>query len=669
MRRHVSLLIGLCLVPFGSGSGQSLAEDLNCLTSPATATVMEPTWYAALQKQAVTSLRERGEEVERLAGNSQLSAYQQSRRDFMLEKLGGPPPSTPVNGQVVGRLPRRGYAIEKIIFESQPHHHVTGNLYLPDGPGPFPAVLVSSGHSRTAKAADYNQRFGIIFAQHGLAAFCIDPIGQGERSQVLLPDGQPQYPGTTFEHLLMGTGSILVGRNTATYRVWDAMRAIDYLLTRPDIDAQRIGMTGCSGGGTLTSYVMALDQRVGCAAPSCYLTNWEKLIATVGPQDAEQNIHAQIGFGLDHPDYVLLRAPQPTLISATAGDYFEIQGTWETYRQAKRFYARLGFPERVDLVEADGKHGVQPINLAAITQWMRRWLTSNDEPVAVPDFTTMETLTEAELRCTERGQVLSLASEKSVFDLNHDYQQTRLGRRRAAWQTASAEERRRLVCELAGIRWPLTDATGPALAKGTIARTGYQIEKWVLRGESAVPLPALVFRPDAPKPDVYLYLHDRGKVADSEVNGPIEAMVRAGHLVMTVDLRGQGETGHGTDDPLLGDWKTFYLAYLQGQSQVGAHAEDILTAAQWLTQTQAVAPGKLHGLAVGSSCVAALHAAIVAPDRFGSLRLRDGPASWAEGLSHPAHGRWLTTTIHGVLEHYDLPDLIQSLGPERVHQP
>jgi cephalosporin-C deacetylase-like acetyl esterase len=574
-----------------------------------------------------------------------------------------------VNGQVVGRLPRPGYAIEKIIFESQPHHHVTGNLYLPDGPGPFPAVLVSSGHSRTAKAADYNQRFGIIFAQHGLAAFCIDPIGQGERSQVLLPDGQPQYSGTTVEHLLMGTGSILVGRNTATYRVWDAMRAIDYLLTRTDIDARRIGMTGCSGGGTLTSYVMALDNRVWCAAPSCYLTNWEKLIATIGPQDAEQNIHAQIRFGLDHPDYVLLRAPQPTLISATTGDYFEIQGTWETYRQAKRFYARLGFPERVDLVEADGKHGVQPINLAAITQWMRRWLTANDDPVAIPDFATMETLTEAELRCTERGQVLSLASEKSVFDLNHDYQQTYRRDRQAAWQTSSAEERRRLVCELAGIRWPLTVAPVPALAKGTIARTGYHIEKWVLQGESSVPLAALVFRPEAPQADAYLYLHDRGKVADSHVNGPIEAMVRAGHLVMAVDLRGQGETAHGTDDPLLGDWKTFYLAYLQGQSQVGAHAEDILTAAQWLIQTQAVTPGKLHGIAVGGSCVAALHAAIVAPDRFGSLSLRDGPASWAEGLARPADGRWLTTTIHGVLKHYDLPDLIQSLGPDRVHQP
>ena len=222
-----------------------------------------------------------------------------------------------------------------------------------------------------------------MLARHGMAALCYDPIGQGERSQILTADGKPQFTSTTQEHTLIGVGSILVGGNTARYRVWDGMRAIDYLASRPDIDAKRIGFTGCSGGGTLTSYVMALDDRVACAAPSCYLTTFRRLIETIGPQDAEQNIFGQIALGLDQPDYVLLRAPRPTLISSTTGDFFDIQGTWDNYRQAKRIFGRLGYPERVDLVEAEGGHGVQPANLIGITRWMRRWLLGKDDAVAL----------------------------------------------------------------------------------------------------------------------------------------------------------------------------------------------------------------------------------------------------------------------------------------------
>jgi len=135
---------------------------------------------------------------------------------------------------------------------------------------------------------------------------------------------KPEFEGTTTEHFLVGVGSVLVGRNTARYRVWDAMHAIDYLSSRTEVDPQRIGFTGSSGGGMVTSYVMALDERVTCAAPACYLTTFRHLIDSIGPQDAEQNIFGQIAFGLDHPDYVLLCAPRPTLISLVGEDKVRI---------------------------------------------------------------------------------------------------------------------------------------------------------------------------------------------------------------------------------------------------------------------------------------------------------------------------------------------------------
>jgi len=265
-------------------------EDLNCLKpqagEPAPATI----FYASLQQQAYAALDRRQAAYEQLKTPEQITTYQERLRKSFVEHLGGFPERTPLNPRVVGKLPGDGFQIEKIIFESQPRHHVTATLYLPNAAPRFPAVLVSSGHSRPGKAADYNQRFGIALAKNGIAALCYDPIGQGERSQILTPDGKPQFNSTTQEHFLIGVGSILVGGNTARYRVWDGMRAIDYLASRADIDARRIGFTGCSGGGTLTSYVMALDERVACAAPSCYLTTFRRLIETIGPQDAEQNI-------------------------------------------------------------------------------------------------------------------------------------------------------------------------------------------------------------------------------------------------------------------------------------------------------------------------------------------------------------------------------------------
>ena len=406
-------------------------EDLMCLKPQSGEPAATTLFYASLQQQAYAALDRRQTTYEELKTEEQIKAYQERLRKVFVEQLGGFPERTPLNGRVVGKLPADRYQIEKVIFESQPRHHVTATLYLPSGQPPYPAVLVSSGHSRPGKAADYNQRFGIVLARNGIAALCYDPIGQGERSQILTADGKPQFTSTTTEHFLVGVGSILVGGNTARYRIWDGMRAIDYLVSRPDIDPQRIGFTGCSGGGTLTSYVMALDERVACAVPSCYLTTFRRLIETIGPQDAEQNIFGQLAIGLDQPDYVLMRAPRPTLISSTTGDFFDIRGTWDNYRQAKRIFGRLGYAERVDLVEAEGGHGVQPGNLLGITRWMRCWLLGKDEAIRLDKI---ETLPESKLLCTEAGQVLSLPGERSVFELNGEIEERLVGERRAFWR-------------------------------------------------------------------------------------------------------------------------------------------------------------------------------------------------------------------------------------------
>lgn len=633
------------------------AEDLTCLKPQAADVAPSELFYARLQQEAYVALDRRRDAYEQLKTVEQVEAYQRRLREFLVRQLGGFPDRSPLNAQTVGQLAADGYRIEKVIFDSQPGHRITANLYLPAGAGPFPGVLVSSGHSRTAKTAPYNQKFGIMLARHGIAALCYDPIGQGERSQILTADGNPQFNGTTTEHFLVGVGAILVGTSTARYRVWDGIRAVDYLASRPDIDSKRIGFTGCSGGGTLTSYVMALDDRVACAAPACYLTTFRKLIETIGPQDAEQNVYGQVAYGLDQPDYVLLRAPRPTIISATTGDFFDIQGTWDNYRQAKRIYARFGFPERVDLVEAEGTHGVQPANLVGITQWMRRWLLGRDDAVSELN---LKTLPESELLCTPEGQVLRLAGEKSVFDLNVERERRFAARRREFWEKTPRQEALQKVRDVAGVR-RLQDIPPATWDKaGKVQRDGYHIDKVILKTDSGVPLPALTYHPPEPREDAYLYLHDGGKSADDGPDGPIVKLVKEGFVVVAVDLRGWGETAPQKTDALLGDWKSYYLAYLLNHSLVGLRTEDALAAGHWVAYYQTKKPRKVHLVGVGQAGIPALHAAALEPELFTSLTLRQTPESWVPVVAQKVPAGQLTNTVHGALEFYDLSDLLRA---------
>lgn len=643
--------------------GDSRAEDLNCLTDAERASSK---FYAHLQQEAYEALDRRAEAYEKLKTPEQIKAYQQRMRRFMTMQLGGFPARTPLNAHTVKTIQADGYRIENVIFDSQPRHRITANLYLPNVDGPVPAVAVSSGHSRTGKTADYNQRFGIMMAKHGMAALCFDPIGQGERSQILTAEGQPQHNGTTTEHFLIGVGSTLVGRNTARYRVWDAMRAIDYLTSRLEVDATKIGFTGCSGGGTLTSYVMALDNRVACAAPACYLTTFRRLIETIGPQDAEQNIFGQVAFGLDHPDYVLMRAPRPTLFSSTTNDFFDIDGSWDNYRQAKRIYTRLGYPECVDLVEVEGKHGVHPQNLATITHWFQRWLLKRDEAVAAVE---LPTLSPDGLLCTKSGQVLTeFSDELSVFDLNADYESELLQSRISRLRGTDDEKLDSLVRKSIGVR-PDSELQPPKFEDiARVQRENYHIDKLILRTDSGIPLPGLTFHPPSPVDDAYVYLHEAGKLGDTEEDGPIEELISEGYAVVTVDLRGQGETGIGKRDATLTDWKTYYLNYLLGKSLVGLRVEDALAVADFVAfyQKKRDSPRKVHLVGVGHAGIVALHAAALNPELFASVTLKQTPESWASVVRLKSPAGHLDSTVHGVLGVYDLPDLVRLAGREKV---
>ncbi len=646
--------LALLAVVFLSGA-LIAADDLTVLKTTKGETPPRKLLHAALLVDCDKHFAARKAEVEKLKTPADVAGRQTALRAKFIDALGGFPDKTPLNAKTVGTLKREGYTVEKVIYESRPEHHVTANLYLPDGKGPFPGVLLPLGHSSNGKAADYMQRAAVLLAKNGIAALVYDPIGQGERTQLLDKLGNPAIKGMTSEHTMCGVGAILVGRSTASYRIWDGIRSLDYLVSRPEIDAKKLGCTGCSGGGTLTSYLMALDERIVAAAPSCYLTSLERLFATIGPQDAEQNITGQVAIGLDHADYVFLHAPKPTLILASTRDFFDIQGTWATFREAKRIYTLLGVPDRLDIIEADAAHGYPKSHREAMARFMSRWLKGEDKAIEEGAFTAEK---DADLRCTRTGQVLDDLRGKSVFDLNAMLA-TEFAKERAKneWKP---EEFRKTVARVIGVN---EFSVGAGVSRyERIDRNGYRIHKTVYRTRDDMRLPELLFEPGNPgsKGLPVIYLNDSGITPGSLEE--IESLVKARRRVTAVDLRGFGETAPSAGKPSTfgTEYKESFLSLHLNRPLVGQRTNDVLSVVREVVGTDG---GEV--VAFGATASAVLHAAAL-DDRVKVVTIDGGLVSWDSVVRIPISHNQLASVVHGALKVYDLPDLAASIAPRKL---
>jgi dienelactone hydrolase len=601
--------------------------------------------YQFLLKQAQQHFDARRATVAGLKSPDDIRQRQVELKAKFVAALGGFPDKTPLNAKVTGTLNGDGFRVAKVIYESRPDHHVTANLYLPAGQGPFPGVLVPCGHSANGKAADAYQHACILLAKHGFVVLCYDPIGQGERLQLLDANNKPGIKGSTTEHSLIGIGALLVGSSTATYRIWDGMRSLDYLASRPEVDPQRLGCTGNSGGGTLTAYLMALDDRIACAAPSCYITSLERLFATLGPQDAEQNITGQVAFGMEHADYITMRAPRPTLIDTATYDFFDIQGSWTTFREASLIYAKLGHGERVALFEYPDKHGFSQPRREAALRWLRRWLQGKDD---APVEGKQTLFTDEQLQCTRSGQVLEDLKGRSAFQLNA---QAALGMapQRAKFAGRSDAQRGAAIRKLlglpeekgAGYKVPLPAA--PGLLQIT-ARDGFTLPAWLEGTVSAQ--------------HAVIYVSDED-VADKGAHARALSYVDKNRALLRLAPRGLGATApapaSGKPAHFGSTMKEAFLSLHLDRPLLGQRVDDVLAAMRMF-------PGDIHLVGVGEAAPVVLHAAALEP-RVKQITLETGVVSWANVVNTPLSYQQLASVVPGVLNVYDLSDLAATLAP------
>ena len=363
--------------------------------------------YHYLTGQAYDLLAQRAGKT---AGFSSLSNWQQRQkwlRETLLDIVGPFPEKTSLNAKIIRTIEKDGYKIEHIIYESQPGFYVTSSMFLPAGlkkGSKAPAVIYCSGHSAEGYRSAVYLHIIVNLVKKGFIVFAFDPVGQGERLEYFDPEtGKSTIGGIANEHSYPGAQAFIAGSSQARYMIWDGIRAVDYLLTRKEVDPGRIGITGRSGGGTQSSYIAAMDDRIYAAAPECYITNFTRLLQSVGPQDAEQNMFNMIQKGIDHPDFLLVRAPKPTLMITTTGDFFSIQGARETSKEVSGIYKAYGREENFSMVEDDGPHASTKKNREAMYAFFQKNLdnpgNSNDEDPQL--------LSPDEMKVTKTDQVLT----------------------------------------------------------------------------------------------------------------------------------------------------------------------------------------------------------------------------------------------------------------------
>ncbi len=628
--------------------------------APATDNTARQKLIETLDGIADQQLAERADAVARIQTRADAERRKTQAREKILTLIGGLPEHRgPVAVKQFGTLTGDGFRVEKLAYESLPGLWVTANLYLPaTGNGPFPAVLLAPGHEATGKQSQYS--FGGNFARSGVVALAIDPLGQGERLQYFDAEKKASIiGGSTGEHGEVNVPAMLIGEDVARYFINDSMRGIDYLASRRDVNAERIGALGCSGGGTSTAYLAALDERVKVAGIACYITSFKELLpSATGVQEAEQSIPHFIEQGLDFGDYVELFAPKPYAIISTTADMFPFEGAKQTHEEAARIYKLYGAEDHLQWITGPGGHGnLGPIS-PAILGFFLHYL--KDAPAGDAVFTPLRIQNAADLLCTPTGQVANSIGGETVASIVKAHATQSLPKTHPA-SAELAED----VRGLAGVVARPSTRAPVGIVTPVEQRQGYRLEKVTLQSEDGEAT-ALVATPMDPglRPAVLMVDAQPEKLVTP--GGDFDRLAKSGHVVMALGPKPSPPGTEGLKSPYLGPFNLLSLrAFLVGKTILGMRVDDTIRAVDWLVSRGDVDSNSITAYGSGAMGAVVLHAAAL-DSRIKKVVIENTLASYRMVLEQPLHRNISEIMIPGVLAKYDLGDLLVAVAPRPV---
>lgn len=614
--------------------------------------------------------RKQAERRARLAaiGNrDQAEQYRGEVRAAIRDCVGRLPARTPLDARITGVLKRPGYRIEKVVFASRPGFLVTGNLYVPEGAGaPFPGVLAPCGHSAPGKAAERYQEFCQRLVKNGFVVFIFDPVNQGERDQYFhfYRESGTRPMGSCQAHNMMGKQMQLVGEWFGAWRIWDGVRALDYLLERPEVDQSRIGLTGNSGGGTMTTWLRAMDDRFTVAAPGCFVTTFLSNLENEMPGDAEQCPPGVIGHGLDQADFFIAAAPSPLILLGQRYDYFDRRGLRTAYDEIRRFYGFFDAGNDVRLSIGDEGHGYYPDIQKSMLRFFCRHLGLRPSRQALGDFVFAEEK-ESDLRATPGGNVVEYGSVPVYELVGKRAAQLVASRKGKAISIAALKRKARIVLDLPKLPGgpPHYRVLRPERQPdgGMIARYAVETEggiRALVRKRMADPSrPFSLDVEDAVM--IFLPHGGAGEEMDDAVatgGGPEEPPLYG------IDLRGMGESRPDEQADFFHHYGMDYFMHshglMLGESYFGRRVFDLLRVVRLLRSAGAV---RIFLRGRGQGALAALFATLL-DDGIAGVELLEMPRSFLSLARKPVVEMPAASFPYRILLHFDLQDCVKALG-------
>lgn len=579
------------------------------------------------------------------------------------------PEKTPLNARTTGVVERDTYTIEKVIFESRPQFFVTANLYVPKGlKGKAPGVVGSCGHSTNGKENDTYQSFAQGLVRLGYVCLLFDPMGQGERLQLPDANNKPRVSFGVGEHMMCGNQQTLVGEFFGSWRAWDGIRALDYLLTRDEVDPNHVGITGNSGGGTMSTWLCGVESRWTMGAPSCFVTTFRRNLENELPADTEQCPPRVLALGLDMSDFLAAMAPKPVLVIGQEKDYFDVRGTTETVERLKHLYGLLGKPDNVALFIGANGHGYHQDGRQAMYGWFNH-ATGRDGTVVEPEIKIEP---DGVLRCTESGQIAMLHN-KSVSVFTHELaaEQTK-GR-----GTPSGEALKHAVRDVL----KLDERRG--VPDYRILRAdgdrGYPTKQFATYAVETEPgIHAIVYRlsdeafhsrlPRQANRAVLYVAHDSSdeELRSEPLIGEIFKAEPAATFY-TCDVRGLGESR-----PVSVKEGSYYTAYgcdyfyashaiMLDRPYVGRRTHDVLRVLDWL----AAAHDEVHVIGRGFGAIPAAMASLL-HEKVTQVTLKQAPTSYGDIAAADIYGWPVSSFPRNVLKRFDLTDVYRELAAKKL---
>ncbi|QDT45608.1 Alpha/beta hydrolase family protein [Gimesia alba] len=591
--------------------------------------------------------------------------YVRSVQKRIREAFGPNPERTPLNARVTKTTDRDTYTIENVIFESRPGFLVTANLYIPKGiTKPAPGVVGTCGHSHNGKAETAYQSFSQGLARKGYVVLIYDPIGQGERVQYPGDDLKSTIGVGVREHLHGGNQQFLVGENLSMWRAWDGVRALDYLLTRKEVDPKQVGVTGNSGGGTMTTWLCGVEPRWTMAAPSCFVTTFRRNMENELPADTEQCPPKVLALELDHADFLAAQAPNPVRILSKERDYFDVRGAREAYLRLKRLYKLLGKEENVSHFVGPTYHGYSQENREAMYEWFNQ-ATGVSSESQEPKLTIEKDET---LWCTPKGSVADLGSKPiHVFtaERSKELAQQRKLKKGAALKSAVADTLRlkhaegtpdyRILRNRGGKNYPLKYAITYAVE----TEPGIQAIVYRVSDERLYSRP-----PQNAGKQATLYVSHVSSDAELREEPLLKtASQDKDRVLYTCDVRGIGESMPDTTNP-----KSFFTPYgsdyfyaahsvMLDEPYIGQRTFDVLRTLDWLA---ANGHTDIHLIGRGWGALPATFAALFSP-HVKQVTLKNALTSFSE-IAETEHYHWpLSTLVPNVLTSFDMPECYAEL--------